>query len=48
MDEKGFSFIAVEGDWPDCLRVNQYIRGEGEQGTAEDVLRAFDRWPTWM
>jgi erythromycin esterase-like protein len=20
--EKGFSFIAVEGDWPDCYRVN--------------------------
>ena len=25
--EKGFSFIAVEGDWPDCYRVNQYVRG---------------------
>jgi len=21
--EKGFSFIAVEGDWPDCYRVNR-------------------------
>ena len=23
--EKGFSFIAVEGDWPDCYRVNLYV-----------------------
>jgi erythromycin esterase len=48
IEEKEFSFIAVEGDWPDCFRVNQYIRGGGEPGTAEHVLRAFDRWPTWI
>ena len=23
IDEKGFSFIAVEGDWPDCYRVDR-------------------------
>lgn len=23
--EKDFSFVAVEGDWPDCYRVNRYI-----------------------
>src|SRR5690242_597059 len=26
--EKGFSFIAVEGDWPDCYRVNRYIKAQ--------------------
>src|SRR5260221_7528650 len=47
--EKGFSFIAVEGDWPDCYRVNRHIRGFGDSGeTARDVLHAFSRWPTWM
>ena len=46
--EKGFSFIAVEGDWPDCFRVNQYICGESSEPHAEAVLRAFARWPTWM
>jgi erythromycin esterase-like protein len=46
--EKGFTFIAVEGDWPDCYRVNQYIRGESSDANAEAVLRAFARWPTWM
>src|SRR6266481_8599329 len=30
--EKGFSFIAVEGDWPDCYRVNRYVKGQ-EAGT---------------
>lgn len=45
--EKGFSFIAVEGDWPDCARVNRYVKG-GEGNSAEDVLHAFARWPTWM
>ena len=46
--KKGFNFIAVEGDWPDCYRINQYIKGESEDKKAVDVLKAFDRWPTWM
>ena len=47
--EKGFSFVAVEGDWPDCYRVNRYIKGYADSGhNATDVLHAFERWPTWM
>src|SRR2546426_3905746 len=47
--EKGFSFIAVEGDWPDCYRVNRFIRGFADSGdSARDVLHNFERWPTWM
>jgi erythromycin esterase len=46
--EKGFRFIAVEGDWPDCYRVNRYVQGELGDTTAEEVLRNYDRWPTWM
>jgi len=47
--EKGFSFIAVEGDWPDCDRVNRYIKGLENRGEdARGVLHAFERWPTWM
>lgn len=49
ISEKGFSFIAVEGDWPDCYRVNRYVRGLGDSNiNAREVLEAFDRWPTWM
>jgi len=49
IQEKNFNFIAVEGDWPDCYRINRYIKGYSDAGsTAEEVLKAFDRWPTWM
>src|SRR5436305_10669470 len=49
IQEKGFSFIAVEGDWPDCYRVNRYVKGRAGSGeNAREVLHAFDRWPTWM
>jgi erythromycin esterase-like protein len=47
--EHGFSFIAVEGDWPDCYRVNRYVKGFSEGGaSAREVLHNFQRWPTWM
>lgn len=47
--EKQFSFIAVEGDWPDCYKINRYVKGYHDAGsTALEVLRQFTRWPTWM
>src|SRR5688500_8870508 len=49
IEEKGFSFIAVEGDWPDCYRVNRFVKSlPGAGDDAEAVLHAFERWPTWM
>jgi erythromycin esterase len=49
IEEKGFSFVAVEGDWPDCYRVNRYVKGYPDSGgDAREVLHAFQRWPTWM
>jgi erythromycin esterase-like protein len=47
--EKGFSFIAVEGDWPSCQNINQYIKGFNHHvKDVKEVLEAFNRWPTWM
>ena len=47
--EKGFSMIAVEGDWPDCYRLNRYVKGYQDAGeSAKEVLGEFNRWPTWM
>jgi erythromycin esterase-like protein len=47
--EKGFRFIGVEGDWPDCYQINRYVKGYAEGGAdARAVLQRFDRWPTWM
>ena len=47
--ERGFSFVAVEGDWPDCAEVNQWVKGRtGVDRTAREVMGGFSRWPTWM
>lgn len=49
IEEKGFNFIAVEGDWPDCYRVNRFIKGyDFNSKSAYNILHAFNRWPTWM
>lgn len=49
VEEKGFNIIAVEGDWPDCYRLNRYIKGyEPDSETAYSILHVFNRWPTWM
>ena len=46
--ELGFSAVAIEGDWPDAARVNSYVRGQGSDRDAEESLRGFRRFPTWM
>ncbi len=49
IEEKGFDFIVVEGDWPDCYNLNRYVKGyTHDDEKAADVLHRFDRWPTWM
>lgn len=49
IEEKGFKFIAVEGDWPDCYAINRFVKGYKDAGEdIENVLKKFDRWPTWM
>ncbi|WP_180953496.1 erythromycin esterase family protein [Bacillus sp. T33-2] len=47
IEEKGFSFIAVEGDWPSCFAVNRFVKGY-DNTTAKEALQQFNRWPTWM
>jgi erythromycin esterase-like protein len=46
--EKGFAAVAVEADWPDAYRVNRFVRGHGPDGSAEEALRGFERFPAWM
>jgi erythromycin esterase-like protein len=49
IEERGFGFVAVEGDWPDCYRVNRSVRlRPGSDQDPRDALDAIDRWPTWM
>ena len=47
--ERGFGLVAVEGDWPDCYRVNRSVKlRPGADVDPRDALDAFSRWPTWM
>ncbi|MCM3633464.1 erythromycin esterase family protein [Paenibacillus camelliae] len=49
IQEKGFSFIAVEGDWPSCFTLNRYIKHKADApSNAREALKDFNRWPTWM
>lgn len=49
IEEKGFNFVAVEGDWPDCYSLNRFIKGyDTDSKSVFKVLHTFDRWPTWM
>jgi len=49
IEEKGFNFIAVEGDWPDCYEVNKYVKGlQGDRTISDVLINSFRRWPTWM
>jgi erythromycin esterase-like protein len=46
--EHGFAAVCVEGDWPDALRADRFIRGGGDDEDAESALAAFERFPRWM
>lgn len=50
IEQKGFSVIAVEGDWPSCYGLNRYIKGDADAGAdaRESLRRHFNRWPEWM
>jgi erythromycin esterase len=49
IEEKGFDFIAVEGEWADSYRLNQFIKGApSDSASAIRLLKQYDRWPTWM
>lgn len=42
---KGFSFIAIEGDWPDAARIDHYVRHVQYRPSE---WTAFARFPVWM
>jgi erythromycin esterase-like protein len=49
IQEKGYTYIAVEGDWPACQHINRYIKSYDDRyENAREALTAFGRWPTWM
>ena len=48
IQEKGFTAVAVEADWPDAYRVNRYVRGQSNDPSASAALGDFRRFPAWM
>jgi erythromycin esterase-like protein len=48
IEQKGFTAVAAEADWPDAYRVNRHLRGLGHDAQARDALAEFKRFPAWM
>ncbi|SDG67985.1 erythromycin esterase family protein [Psychroflexus sediminis] len=49
MEEHGFDFVAVEGDWPACYELNRHVKNyEDAEEETKKVLKEFQRWPSWM
>ena len=46
--EQGARAIVIEGDWPDTGRVNRYVRGIGNDRSAQEALSDFVDFPRWM
>jgi erythromycin esterase len=47
IENYGFNFISIEGDWPYCKGINQFIHGKTNL-SAHDTLIHASRWPSWM
>lgn len=52
--ERGFTTVAVEADFPDALRVDDFVRGRAKENDARapsdaaNALEVFARFPEWM
>ena len=49
IENRGFTLVACEADWPGMERVDNYIHGYSkEDESAKDALQSFTRFPEWM
>lgn len=48
IEEKGFTIVALEADWPDAYRVNRFVRGMSDDADSLAALADFHRFPLWM
>lgn len=46
IEEKGFTIVAVEADWPDAERIDAYVRWRESKPARE--WDPFSRFPDWM
>ncbi|MEQ1577522.1 MAG: protein-L-isoaspartate(D-aspartate) O-methyltransferase [Hyphomicrobium sp.] len=45
IEQKGFTIVAAEADWPDAARIDHYIR---HRNVPPSEWTAFARFPSWM
>lgn len=45
IEEKGFGIVAIEADWPDAARIDNYVR---HRSVPPSEWTAFARFPSWM
>lgn len=45
VEKHGFTVVAVEADWPDAARIDDYVRHHAPKPRRGD---SFQRFPTWM
>lgn len=48
IDKCGFTVVAVEADWPDCYRINRWVRGYSNDRSAEEAMSDLRIFPQWM
>ncbi len=49
IEEHGYDFIVVEGDWTSFYAVNRFVNGKIETPDIRELMRdSFTRWPQWM
>ncbi|CAI2174940.1 14883_t:CDS:2 [Funneliformis geosporum] len=50
IEEKDFTVVACEADWPDTYKVNRYVQNFklNNSKDAHEALSDFKRFPTWM
>ncbi len=46
IERRGFDFVAVEADWPDAARVDDFVLGAEPRSKLD--FTPFSRFPTWM
>jgi erythromycin esterase-like protein len=45
IEERGFTIVAVEADWPDAASIDRHVR---HKPALANAAPAFQRFPTWM
>ncbi len=46
IEKHSFDFVAVEADWPDAARIDDYVTGQSRKPRV--AFTPFARFPTWM